>query len=202
MKILLSGTSGFIGRTLAEKMIKDYEINYIWRNDISDFNRKSYKGNHFIVGNFNGNNNWKKSLVNIDCVIHSAGLTTARHIKKNNIENYFNLINYEATKNFAKQASENGVKRFIFISSVAVNSIESKISNSLKSHDHILQKDFYGNSKLLAENALWEIQDRSGMEITIIRPPAVYGPNVKGNFLTLLKLISIGVPLPFWNSLP
>jgi nucleoside-diphosphate-sugar epimerase len=57
--------------------------------------------------------------------------------------------------------------------------------------------DSYGNSKVRAEKALREISEKTGLEIVVVRPPLVYGPGVKGNLARLLKLVRLGLPMPF-----
>src|SRR5690606_8354185 len=57
-------------------------------------------------------------------------------------------------------------------------------------------EDFYGISKLEAEQGLMRLAADTGMEVVIIRPPLVYGPGVKGNFASMIKLVEKGLPLP------
>ncbi len=56
--------------------------------------------------------------------------------------------------------------------------------------------DGYGLSKLEAEEALWEVSSQSNMELVIIRPPLIYGPGVKGNFASMIRMVEKGIPLP------
>jgi nucleoside-diphosphate-sugar epimerase len=103
----------------------------------------------------------------------------------------------DGTRNLANQAVAIGIKRFIFLSSIKVNSEGTIASKSFKYNDISQPADAYGISKWEAEQALLEISKQTGLEVVIIRPPLVYGEGVKGNFLRLLDLVYKQMPLPF-----
>jgi len=103
--------------------------------------------------------------------------------------------NVEGTRRLAEAAAEEGVKRFIFLSSIKVNGERTDMQPFLES-DEPRPEDAYGISKLEAEQELTRIASESEMGITVIRPPLVYGPGVKGNFLSLIRAVHKGVPLP------
>src|SRR5207247_9831033 len=86
--------------------------------------------------------------------------------------------------------------RFIFLSSVKVHGEDSG-SGTYAENDTPDPQDSYGRTKLEAERALTETAARNGIELVIIRPPLVYGPEVKANFLRLLGWVDSGLPLPF-----
>ena len=88
------------------------------------------------------------------------------------------------------------MKRFIFLSSIKVNGERTISGTRFTSADNTFPKDAYGISKWEAEQALYEVSARTGLEVVIIRPPLVYGPGVKGNFLSLLGWLNRGIPLP------
>jgi nucleoside-diphosphate-sugar epimerase len=109
----------------------------------------------------------------------------------------YRKVNVDGTKNLAEQAAAFGVKRFIFLSSVKVNGEQTIGSSSFQHNDISRPEDAYGISKWEAEQELWKISKRTGLEVVIIRSPLVYGEGLKGNFLRLLDLVYKGVPLPF-----
>jgi UDP-glucose 4-epimerase len=113
--------------------------------------------------------------------------------------NAYRQSNVEGTLNLAKQAAHSGVKRFVFVSSVKVNG-EGTLSEPFRPSDTPMPSDPYGHSKWEAECGLAEIGRATGMEIVVIRPPLVYGPGVKANFLNLMKLVRSGIPLPFGRA--
>jgi len=103
-------------------------------------------------------------------------------------------VNVCGTLNLASQAAEAGVQRFVFLSSIGVNGN----SNTFPFSEADLPKPegLYAQSKLEAEQGLWELHKRTGMEVVILRPPLVYGPDAPGNFGSLVRLVQKGVPLP------
>jgi len=108
----------------------------------------------------------------------------------------FKVINVDLTIDLAEQAALTGVKRFIFLSSIKVNGEKTKKNSAFKFDDNPSPQDAYAISKWKAEKSLKEISKKTGLEIVIIRPPLVYGPGVKGNFLNILQLAKLGIPLP------
>jgi nucleoside-diphosphate-sugar epimerase len=109
----------------------------------------------------------------------------------------FRKVNVEGTLNLARQAVENGVKRFIFISSIKVNGEFTDSTHKVfQSDDKPNPIDPYGISKFEAEEGLRQLSKETGLEVIIIRPPLVYGPGVKANFLSMMKWVNRGIPLP------
>ncbi|MGF6457951.1 UDP-glucose 4-epimerase family protein [Pseudomonas frederiksbergensis] len=108
----------------------------------------------------------------------------------------FRRINVEGTLRLARRAAESGVKRFIFISSIKVNGESTLPGKPFKADDCPNPLDPYGVSKYEAEEGLKQLSRETGMEVVIIRPPLIYGPGVKANFLTMLNWLSKGIPLP------
>lgn len=108
----------------------------------------------------------------------------------------FRRVNVEGTLNLARQAAAAGVQRFIFISSIKVNGEETAPGDAFTASDVPAPQDPYGLSKFEAEEGLRSLAQQTGMEVVIIRPPLVYGPSVKGNFASMIKLVQKGLPLP------
>jgi len=109
----------------------------------------------------------------------------------------YRRVNVDGTLNLARYAVEAGVKRFVFISSIKVNGEQIAPGRPFTCDDTPTPKDPYAISKLEAEQGLQQIALETGMEVVIIRPPLVYGPGVKGNFASMIKLVEKGLPLPF-----
>ncbi len=107
----------------------------------------------------------------------------------------FFSVNHEGTRNLAVQAARQGVKRFVFMSSVLVNGSESPAGPFCET-DRATPPNAYAVSKYEAEKSLEKIGAETGMEVVILRPPLVYGPGVKANFLKLLDLVYAGIPMP------
>ena len=190
MKFLLTGSSGFIGCRLLKAI--DNDIVLLSRNINSSYPT--------IICDFEKNEIPIEAFKSIDVVIHLAGLS---HDLGNasKIENLYRKVNVDATVKMATLAANNNVKKFIFISSVKAGG--KPIKGRCRLEDEQDSPDgIYGVTKREAELAILEIGKTSGMNITIIRPALVYGPNVKGNLKLMLSGISKGwfPPLPQTNN--
>jgi nucleoside-diphosphate-sugar epimerase len=188
LKILVTGASGFIGTNLCERLIHD-------GIELTKVSRKS-SDPILAFKNIDGNSDWSKILDDIDCVIHTANIA---HAGETDItDDDYLSVNTEGTLNLAQQALENGVKKFIFISSVLVHGNKSNDDYALKEELKIDESKLigYAKSKALAEKGLKTIAENSPMDLLILRPPMVYGKNAKGNFRLLTNMINFRVPLP------
>jgi nucleoside-diphosphate-sugar epimerase len=146
--------------------------------------------------NISSEENFLDCLNAVDVVIHTAARVHQMDDKANDPKKEFMETNCYGTLNLAKQAADAGVKRFIFISTIKVNGEQSLQESSFRFDDPLRPADPYGISKAKAEEGLIKIASETGLEVTIIRPPLVYGPNVKANFASLLKLAEKNLPLP------
>jgi UDP-glucose 4-epimerase len=108
----------------------------------------------------------------------------------------FRKMNRDVTVRMAQAAKQAGVRRFIFLSSVKVNG-EETFETPFRASDEPKPQDPYGVSKMEAEQALLQMHQPGVFEVIIIRPPLVYGPQVKANFRSLFNLVGKKLPLPF-----
>ena len=208
-KILITGSSGFIGKSLAKYLSKlDKIVCGTRRSDISFLPNTKIK--YVSVGDISNKLNWKDILNDVDCIIHCAGKTHVMKAAANDLLEIYRSVNVDGTKQLAEQAAEVKVKRLIFLSSIKVNGESTKNyhfdkflndqKKSVFSHKDLANpKDLYAKSKLEAEKILWEISSRTGLEVVVLRLPLVYGYNAKGNLARLVKLVKLGIPLPFSN---
>lgn len=189
-KVLVTGGTGFVGGFILDSL-HDYDVTAFGRNKPISNNI-----NHFYSGNISSTTNYGEVLSKVDIIIHSAARV---HIMDDNSAEpltEFRATNTAGTLNLAKQAAEAGVKRFIFISSIKVNGECTLLNKPFRADDDMAPQDPYGISKAEAEQGLRDIAKKTGMEVVIIRPPLVYGPSVKANFAAMMKLASLGIPLP------
>jgi nucleoside-diphosphate-sugar epimerase len=108
----------------------------------------------------------------------------------------YRAVNVDGSRRLAEQAAAAGVRRLVFLSSIKVNGEQTALGAPFLRSDTPAPQDAYGVSKSEAEQALWEVSAKTGLEIVVVRPPLVYGPEVKGNLARLLKLVRLGLPLP------
>lgn len=193
MNVLLTGATGFVGNSIVKQLqqVSGFHLT-------SAVRRQSLTGGkEAVVGNVDAETEWSDVLVNQQVVIHAAARVHVMTDKVTDPLAEFRYVNVDGTLNLAHQAAEAGVKRFIFISSIKVNGEQTQTGQPFFSHDTPSPEDFYGLSKHEAEQGLRELTTQTGMEVVIIRPPLVYGPDVKGNFASMINLVSKGLPLPF-----
>jgi nucleoside-diphosphate-sugar epimerase len=170
-RILVTGASGFVGKRYLA-----------FSNDLYDIVTLS------VTHNMPGN----EIFNSVDKVVHLAGL--AHQMQKTEPSAYIKA-NFEKTKHLADLAKTNGVTHFIFISTIKVFGEFQK--NILTEDSTCLpENDPYGESKLKAEQYLQSIADET-FTVSIVRPPLIYGPGVKGNLDRILKLSDSGYFLPF-----
>jgi nucleoside-diphosphate-sugar epimerase len=105
-------------------------------------------------------------------------------------------LNVDTTVALAQAATRTGVRRFIYASSVKVHGEFCPVDNPVTEHIDPDPQDSYSRSKMEAESRLRAIEKDSSLEVVIFRPPLVYGPGVKANFLRLMRLVDIGMPMP------
>lgn len=194
-KILVSGANGFVGKAVcAELAARGLPVQAAVRSAA----RIGGQGTQLItpvgVGNIDGVTDWTAALAGCSAVIH---LAARAHILRDNAGDpctEFRKTNVDGTMQLARSAAAAGVRRFIFVSSVGVNG--QRNSRPFTEADPPDPGEPYAVSKLEAEIALRAETEASGMELVIVRPPLVYGPDCPGNFRRLLKLLASGLPLP------
>lgn len=190
MNILITGAGGFIAKSLASSLT-NHKLIGLARNN---FQTQAF--DHIIISDITAISSHEKALADIDVVIHCAARAhnTKEKVSRLSALELFRAINTEATLQLAQCAAKKNVRRFIFLSSIGVNGNQSDtpFTEQCAENPH----DLYAISKHEAEQGLREIANNTDMEVVIIRPPLVYGPNPPGNFSTLLKWVNKGLPLP------
>ena len=197
MTILITGATGFLGTNLCHQLIaRKYEIKVAIRSRSISRLPLSLKKYYHIVEEFDYKTRWPDALSGVKSIIHCAARTNLIYKTEDFDLDLYRAVNVEGTKNLAIQAAAAGVKRFIFISSVKVNGEQTFSGSPFTSQDRALPQDAYSISKWEAEQALHQVAVKTNLEVVIIRPPLIYGPGVKGNFLSLLRWLNRGIPLP------
>jgi nucleoside-diphosphate-sugar epimerase len=141
--------------------------------------------------------NWHEIVAGTNVVIHTAARVHMRESSSFADALFqFRRINVEATLNLARQAATHGVERFIFLSSIKVNGESTVSGETFSAEDAPNPSDAYGISKSEAEIELQRLAATSNMDVVILRPPLVYGPGVKANFLSMMSWVHRGAPLP------
>lgn len=145
---------------------------------------------------------WAQSgvLEGVDGVVHTAARVHLLHDKDTPAEALaqYRQTNTEGTLQLARQAALAGVRRFVFLSTIGVhgNGYSHSKNHPYQETDVTAPHSPYAQSKLEAEQGLLALSGYKGMEVVIIRPPLVYGPNAPGNFARLTTAVRRGLPLP------
>lgn len=188
MKILVTGANGLVGRALCSVLDQDGV-------QVIRAVRVSTTPWEVPVGGVNEKTDWRMALSQgIDVVVHLAGQVPLAECEIGAQANLHHEVNTAGTANLAGQCAQHGVKRFVFASTVKVLG-EGK-EKPYRDGDLAVPAGAYAISKWEAEQALWQIAAESGMEVVVLRPPLVYGPGVKGNFLRLMQAVDKRRPLP------
>lgn len=193
MNVLLTGANGFLGSRLAVTLnTKPYvRLTAAVRRSV-----QLSAMNVVEVQSLDANTDWSDAVTEQQVVIHTAA--RAHNMKDEAADPLveYRRVNVDGTLNLARQAVDAGVTRFIFISSIKVNGEQTTCGGVYKAEDSPAPDDAYGISKYEAEQGLSQIAADTGLEVVIIRPPLVYGPGVKGNFYSMMRVVKKGFPLP------
>jgi nucleoside-diphosphate-sugar epimerase len=185
--ILVTGASGFVGGALCRQL-----------GTLGTFNVRAPSRRDAELA---ATTDWAPVLAGVDTVVHAAARVHVMQENGNDSQAEFRRVNVDGTLVLARQAAAAGVRRFIFISSIKVNGELSQPGQPLRADDTPAPQDAYGVSKHEAEQGLQLLAAATGMEVVVIRPVLVYGPGVKANFLSMLRWVQRGVPLPL-GALP
>jgi nucleoside-diphosphate-sugar epimerase len=173
-KILITGKNSYVGKSL-EKWLEKYPEIYV----IDSISLR--------------NNSWKDiDFSYYDVVLHVAGIAHINE-KKVNADFYYK-INRDLAFETAKKAKSDGVKHFIFLSSMSVYGIESGI---IDKESPLNPRSSYGKSKLQAEKLIFSLEDET-FKVAILRPPMIYGRGCKGNYP---RLVNIVLKIPFFPNI-
>ena len=192
IRVLITGANGFVGRALCAKLkCQGHTVRAAVRVESKQLDVPTQNA----VGELDFQTDWNNALAETDVVIHLAARV---HVMKDVSADplaEFRKVNLHGTENLARQAARAGVKRLVYVSSIKVNG-EGTEESPYTEIDVADPKDPYGISKWETEQVLQRIEQETGLEVVIVRPPLVYGPGVKGNFISLFAAIDKGYPLP------
>lgn len=190
-RVLVTGANGFIGRVTCRAFVA---AGFAVRGAVRSYNDIPDGIEAIQVGDISQCPDWSQAVKGVDIIVHTAARAHKMRDDAADPLSEFRRVNVDGTKGLAEVAASTGVRRFIFISSVKVNG-EERIEPYSET-DPPMPQDPYAISKWEAEQALLQTTGQTGMEVVVLRPPLVYGPGVRANFLRLLRLVHQGIPLP------
>ncbi len=193
VKVLVTGANGFVGSAFCGALIGRWQVRGAVRKPGEGCSRD---GTELVPGSLSDDFDWTDALVGVSVVAHCAARVHVMNEESSDPLAEFRRVNVDGTLRLARQAATAGVKRFVFLSSIKVNGEQTQVGQPFTAEQQPNPRDSYGVSKMEAEEGLHALMRETGMEVVIIRPPLVYGPGVKANFLAMMHWLKRGIPLP------
>ena len=196
-RALVTGAAGFIGSALCERLRESgWDVRAVGRWANVDHDRGAIQCDDLAAVNPTRLDDW---MDRVDVVYHIAG-RAHRDDRGSEIERYelYRRDNVATTRLMFPAAQRNGVQRFVYLSSIKVLGDTSDVP--LAPSDDPDPQDVYAQTKLEAERYLEGARWQAATQVTVVRPPLVYGPGVKGNFAALLAAVARGWPLPLGKA--
>lgn len=203
MQVLVTGANGFVGKALVQRVAS--EPGYLAIAAVREGERSgaSVGGLHDAMlrwvelGDLAGAELIPDLFAGVEVVVHCAARVHIMHEVNADPLSAFRAVNLNGTLNLARAAVQAGVRRFVFLSTVKVHGEGTPYGKPFTADAVLCPVDPYAVSKMEAERALMVLAAETGLEVVIVRPPLVYGPGVKANFLNMMKWLNNGIPLPF-----
>ncbi len=194
MRILVTGATGFVGRQLVGDLVDaGASVRAVVRRP--DGTTKTAGIETVVIPTIGRTTDWSAALDGVDAVVHLAAQVHDTSRVTPAALAIYEEVNAYGTGRLASEAARAGVRRFVFVSSIKAMG-EATTERPYFATDPPAPEDAYGRSKLEGERLLLAIAASSPLESVIVRPPLVYGPGVKANFLTMLRWVERGWPLP------
>jgi nucleoside-diphosphate-sugar epimerase len=197
--VLVTGASGFVGRELCRTLEAagvPLRAALRTRSARPGTGLAAWTQAAVDVGDIGPETDWSAAVAGCMAVVHLAARVHIMREHSSDPLTEFRRVNRVGTRRLAEAAAAAGVRRFVFMSTVKVHG-EVSPGRPFVEGDPLVPADAYSISKSEAEQELAEVCSKTGMQLTILRPPLVYGPGVGGNFARLLRSVDRGLPLPF-----
>lgn len=195
--VLVTGAAGFIGQPLVQYLVdRGRRVRAVVRKLPE---QKLPQVEYCVCGEIDAQTDWSAYFKGIDVLVHLAGRAHVPELSDGaqggRGADVFHA-NAAATRNMADHAVAQSVQRIVFISTIKVNGESNQGRAPFRADDRPKPQGDYARCKLDAENQLFDVATEQAIEVVVIRPPLVYGPKPKGNFLSLVKAVKLGLPLP------
>jgi nucleoside-diphosphate-sugar epimerase len=199
--LVVTGASGFVGRHLVEHSVRrGWRVRPVSRTIVPGMMNviqvKSLAHSVYPDGA-----PWDTIFAECESappvVVHLAARAHILDEAESDPLSAFRRANVDVALNVAKEAFARGVRRFVLVSSIGAVGEESQVDRPLGENATCRPMSPYGVSKLEAELALQRLAEESNVQLIVLRPPLVYGPNAPGNLQSLKRWIKKGVPFPF-----
>lgn len=195
-KILVTGANGYVGNALVSALLnrqKEFTVRAVARKGLI-LNSKSFET--VKVGSLEETPDYQEAFRGCDVLIHCATRGSLRSHKGWIDEEALRRINVLGTTHLAREAHRAGITRFVFVSTLQVNGSETPPGRRFYADSLPRPKSPYGKAMLEAEKELQRVGEETGMEIVIVRPPLIYGPDCQNLFSELKVMAEYCVPMP------
>lgn len=198
-RVLITGADGFVGKVVCRRLLESGLTPCAGLQNASSWPALKAiipgLGEFATIGDLGTSPYLYSMLKGVSAVVHLAARVHIMYDNALKPLNEFRRVNVEGTAALARAAVAEGVRRFVFVSTVKVNG-ELTAERPFTEEDLPAPQNPYAVSKWEAENVLRNVSAETGLEVVIIRSPLVYGPGVRANFLSLMRLVERGLPLP------
>ena len=196
VRVLITGADGFVGQHLCSYLAGcGFDVRAAVR-------QLRAKPPHAVdvaeTGDLAQFNGWAKILRDVDAVVHLVARTHMTGEYGKAALGKYRAVNVDVTRRLVREAISHGVQRFVFLSSI--KAVGESSDRGMGEEDPCVPLDSYGVTKFEAEREIVRCCRQTDCRYTILRPPLVYGPGVRGNFLRLMGLVRRGIPLPVVNN--
>ncbi len=191
MKVLVTGAGGFVGRALLPVLAAR------GMDCVAAVRRAKVPGAASVVavGDIGAGTDWRAALAGCEAVVHLAARVHVMNETAPDPLEAFRAVNTAGTVRLAREAAAAGVRRLLFVSTVKVHGEDSG-ERILSERDAPAPAEPYAISKWEAELELARVSAATGLAVTVLRPPLLYGPGAGGNFERMVSALRRGLPLP------
>jgi nucleoside-diphosphate-sugar epimerase len=194
--VLVTGATGFLGQTIAQAL-EDRAFPVVRG---SRHRAEMVLGKRWVTyGPITADTDWSRALEGVDRVVHLAGVAHLPDNAPRPAADATYEVNTRGTERLAHCAAQQGVRRFVFVSTALVHEARSD-DLPITETDPVRPVGAYAQSKAMAEQRLAEAAAGSGMDYVVLRPSLVYGPGAGGNFGRLYRWVRSGWPLPLGRA--
>ncbi|MEP7274806.1 MAG: NAD-dependent epimerase/dehydratase family protein [Betaproteobacteria bacterium] len=195
--IVVTGADGFVGAALGDQLraARRHFRGLVRRITPATAGRVEYlaAGDLALVDDVT----LDRAFAGARAVVHLAGRAHVMREHAPDPAAEYHAANVVASERVMRAAQRGGVERFVYVSTIKVQGESTEPGKPFRDEAVPLPPaDLYAKSKWDAERSLAGIAEGGALALTILRPPLVYGPHVRGNFLELWRTVDRGVPLP------
>ncbi|MCK5774517.1 MAG: NAD(P)-dependent oxidoreductase [Thermoplasmata archaeon] len=178
--VLITGSTGFVGRRIARDLLNDgYKVYSLV------FEGEPAEGTIPVEGDIT--RPATLDIPNIDSLVHCAGILESSHAP----DDLMNRVNMEGTKNITNECFKAGIKNMVFMSTISAVGPQGTDRAPINENFQLRPSDGYGRSKMKAENFLKAFQIDNDIDISVIRPPVLFGEGMNPDSSAMKTFLNV-----------